>query len=91
MTISVWIEKLKKIDNKDIIKIDPYRQDMKKYWGEQSYISRMRHMIVHGFQKEHNYKWYLNDVKIPNSKVKNHQDTLNFYENWKDKEKRMEL
>ena len=77
-----------------IIKIDPDQQNkhnMKKYKGEQTYISRMRHMIAHGFQQEHNYEWYLNEIKIPNSNVKNHQDTLNFYENWKDKEKRMEL
>ena len=77
-----------------IIKIDPDQQDkhhMKKYKGKQTYISRMRHMIAHGFQQEHNYEWYLNEIKIPNSNVKNHQDTLNFYKKWKDKEKRMEL
>ena len=51
-------QEIKKIDNL-VIKIDPDKQDnyhMKKYGGEQTYISRMRHIIAHGSKFEHNYE-----------------------------------
>lgn len=85
-------QEIKKIDNL-VIKIDPDKQGknhMKKYGGEQTYISRMRHIIAHGSKFEHNYEWYLNEIKNQNSNLDDN-NTKDFYESWKDKEKRMGL
>ena len=82
-------QEIQKIANITIIKIDP-KYDI-RYNGNQTSISRMRHIIAHGSQVEHNYEWYSNMIKIPDSDVNNHQDTLDFYKKWEDKEERMEL